>query len=132
MMKVSRKTDYGLVLLADLIKKPGEWVALSSIAKNRGVSEKFMSRLATSLYKAGIVISREGAKGGYRLARQPREITMGDIIHALEGETSLVRCLCRQGDCRMEKTCDQKKVWSRLQNRLDGVLTGTTLADMTH
>src|SRR5690625_7937979 len=86
MMKISTKGRYGLTIMIELARKFGEGpTSLKSIAKDNDLSEHYLEQLAAPLRNAGLIKSIRGAYGGYILAREPKEITAGDIIRVLEG-----------------------------------------------
>lgn len=127
MLRLSRKVDYGLAFLSSLADEPGAWVPLADVAKERGISVKFLSQLAGSLKSAGLVTSREGVGGGYRLAQKPSAIDLKEVIEALEGDTSLQSCLVKSGSCPIEKGCTHKPMWMRIQKRLDNMLSDVSI-----
>ena len=107
-MKFSTRTRYGTRLMIRLgLSDTKDPVLLKDIAKKEGMSEKYLSQIIIPLKAAGLVDSFRGAHGGYSLARQPRHITVGDIVFALEGEIDLsprrpstvVRMPCARARC---------------------------------
>lgn len=130
MLRLSRKVDYGLAFLSALAVEPGVWVSLSDVAQERGISVKFLSQLAGSLKNAGLVSSREGVGGGYRLTRRPSSIDLKQVITALEGDTVLVGCLVKPGDCPAEGKCNQKSMWTKIQSKLDRMLSGISVEEI--
>src|SRR5699024_12879340 len=92
MMKISTKGRYGLTIMIELARKFGEGpTSLKSIAKDNDLSEHYLEQLATPLRNAGLIKSIRGAYVGYILAREPKEITAGDIISVVEGPITPVR-----------------------------------------
>ena len=93
-MKISTKGRYGLRILLDLALHAKESPRqMKEIAQSQQISEKYISRLILSLNKAGLIISLRGAKGGLQLAKPPKEITLLDIIEAMEGPVCIVECV---------------------------------------
>lgn len=130
MLRLSRKVDYGLAFLSALAGEPKEWVSLAGVAEERGISVKFLSQLAGSLKDAGLVTSREGVGGGYKLAKRPSSIDLKQVIEALEGDTALQSCLVKSGSCPIEKGCTHKPMWVRIQKKLDGMLAGVSIEEL--
>ena len=131
MLRLSRKVDYGLAFLSTLAERPGEWVALSAVAEKRRISPKFLSQLAVSLRGAGIIDSREGVGGGYKLKKQARQVRIKDVVEALEGNLALVDCLAHQErPCPIEGVCIQKPMWRKVQGQLDNALSKISLSDL--
>jgi Rrf2 family protein len=131
MLRLSRKVDYGLAFLSELANNPKDWTALSEVSGRRKISSKFLSQLAMALRGAGLIISKEGIGGGYKLVKKPSDINIKEVVEALEGKMALVDCFCASGNqrCSMRDNCDQKEVWSRVQNELGNTLARITLAD---
>lgn len=133
MFKVSTKGDYGLLLLSALAESygnAGAFVALKEIAEKKHLSLSYISQIILPLKNAGLVESREGAHGGYRLARDPSKITMMEVLEVLEGPVSPVRC-CenKKGKCGSEPYCATKFTWQDAKNLLIYFLKNKTLAD---
>lgn len=116
MFKVSTKGDYALLLMTALAEKweapDGSFVSLKKIAKEKHLSFPYLSQLVLSLKKAGLVESKEGFSGGYRLSQNPSEISLISILEATEGKIAPVKC-CREKEnqCQCETVCDVKYAW---------------------
>lgn len=132
MLRLSRKVDYGLAFLSELARRPSEWVSLSAVSRDRKISSKFLSQLAVSLRGAGLISSREGINGGYKLSRGAKMIPLNDIVAALEGDMALVDCLAKGSShrCPIEKVCPQRSMWNRVQGQFDRTLAKIKLSDI--
>jgi len=111
----------------------GGAVSLKKIAQQQDISEKYLEHLFASLKKAHLLVSVRGAQGGYRLARPPAEITVGDIVRVLEGTVSVTDCAADHPDgevCSRLEHCVVHKVWIKVKDRINEVLDGITLEDM--
>ena len=95
-----------------------------------GISFDYLEKIISRLEKAGLVKSKKGSQGGYFLAKSPRKIRRGEIIRAVEVNTSLVKCTAKSGYCPIKNKCFAKKFWDRLQKTLDTTLNSLTLADL--
>lgn len=133
MFKISTKGDYGLLLLSALAEEyiKGEGlVALKEIAEKKHLSLPYISQIILPLKNAGLVTSKEGKHGGYRLAREPSKITMMEVLEVLEGPVSPVRCCGNEkGKCGSEPYCSSKFTWQEAKNLLIYFLKHKTLAD---
>jgi Rrf2 family protein len=105
-----------------------ENVKLKDIAERQDIPIKYLEQIISSLNKAGFVKSERGPNGGYRLSRSPDEYTVGMIINLIEGGTVPVSCLA--GECGRSDRCVSMILWKKLNDAVNSVLDGTTLADM--
>ncbi|SEJ11379.1 transcriptional regulator, BadM/Rrf2 family [Lachnospiraceae bacterium A10] len=133
-MKISTKGRYALRLMLDLATyNTGEPISLKDISRRQGISEKYLEQIISMLNKAGFVRSVRGAQGGYMLRRDPSEYTVGDILRQTEGDLSPVTCVGMDGvDCDNENACVTVRVWSKLNDAINEVVDGITLADLVN
>lgn len=131
-MKLSTKGRYGLMAMNNLKENMGKGpIALKDIARDENLSESYLEQLFTLLRKADLVKSIRGAGGGYVLARDPKNIAIGEIINALEGDISLSCCdLGKKEACGKESNCATRDILSKLQGQIENVMESMTLADM--
>ena len=130
-MQITRSGEYGLRGLLFLAKQPAERVSLvSEISKDQNIPETFLAKIFQRLSKAGLLRSIRGAKGGFSLGKPANEITMREIIEALEGPIALNRCLLKEGECAEEKSCPMHLVWEEVQRRFVEILDRTTMEDL--
>lgn len=116
-MKLSTKGRYGLRAMIDLaIYSETEPVSIQSIADRQNISERYLEQLMAKLKKAGLVTSTRGAGGGYRLAKETGDISVGDILRALEGDLRAVTCGAQEGEggCEKADLCVSRYVWQRI------------------
>ena len=120
-MKISTKGKYGLRAMIDLAQYSGqEAVSISSIAQRQKISESYLEQLMAKLKKSGLVISTRGAAGGYRLERPASEISVGDVLRALEGDVRAVICTAQTEEgCEGEELCVTKYVWQRINESIE-------------
>lgn len=127
MLKVSTRGRYGLRALVDMTVNSGEGpVSLVQVAKRQAISLNYLEQVFGMLRKAGIVVSIKGAGGGYRLARAAEEITVKDILEALEGEFSIVDRIPGVGEDALHRAIE-KLVWSRIDESVNRFLEEKTL-----
>ncbi len=115
-MKISTKGRYALRLMLDLaLNNTGEYITIKSIAARQNISEKYLEQIISLLNRAGYVKSIRGAQGGYRLARDPGEYTVGMILRLTEGSLAPVECVDEEtGNCNRNNGCVTKEVWAEL------------------
>lgn len=120
-MKLSTKRRYGLRALIDLAVYSGqEAVSIQSIAKRQNISDRYLEQLMGKLRRAGLVVSIRGAGGGYRLARPAGEISVGEVLRALEGNLDAVTCPgTEEGPgCEDADLCVTRYVWKRINDSI--------------
>lgn len=132
-MKISTKGRYGLRAMIDLALNAGEGhVSLKSIADRQDISECYLEQLILNLKKAGLVISIRGAQGGYKLDRHPKEISIGEILRALEGSLAPVECVenSEESDCCRSDFCVQRVIWEKIRDSVNSVVDSISLHDI--
>lgn len=130
-MKLSTKGRYGLKAMFYLsVHSENGPVPLKNIAKNQNISEQYLEQLFSTLRKKGLVKSVRGSQGGYLLSKEPREITIGDILIALEGPVSLSECIVDEDFCANSSSCITKVVWEKVKKGIDEVIHSINLQDM--
>lgn len=121
-MKLSTKGRYGLRALIDLAQySQHEPVSITSIASRQGISERYLEQLMAMLKKAGIVKSIRGAGGGYIIEKDLKDISVGDVLRALEGSLEPVECSGINSDegCEAADVCVTKYVWQRINDSIN-------------
>lgn len=129
-MKVSTKGRYGLQAMVDLgVYSKEKHVSLKSIAERLSMSENYLEQLMALLKKNNLVVSIRGAQGGYALSKPPEEITIGEILRALEGSLAPTDCSCKGNPvhCALDGKCVTKTVWEKIRDSIDRVVDGITL-----
>ena len=132
-MKLSTRGRYGLKAMFDLaLHSSDEPIPLRNIAERQDISEHYLEQLISSLRKAGLVKSVRGAYGGYILAKKPREITVGDVLRALEGPCGLVDCVLEVNaqKCSKYDDCITRTVWAKIRDSMIKTAEPITLEDM--
>ena len=128
-MKLSTKGRYGLRALLDIAQNSGdgEIVSIQSIARRQDISESYLEQLIRKLKTAGFLNSVRGAGGGYVLAKEPQEITVGDVLRALEGSIKAVNCGGEIMECERADLCVTRLVWERVNSAIEEAVDGITL-----
>ncbi len=132
-MKISTKGRYGLRALIDLAQYSEiEPVSISSIANRQGISERYLEQLMTLLKKAEIIKSIRGAGGGYVLARDTGDISVGDVLRALEGSLEPVECAAfhEEDSCAASDVCVTKYVWQRINESINRTVDEISLKQL--
>jgi Rrf2 family transcriptional regulator, iron-sulfur cluster assembly transcription factor len=127
-MKISRGTDYGIQGILYLARQPLEKVnLLHDVAQAQNVPESYLAKIFQDLVKAGLVRSHRGAKGGFSLARPGSQITLRQVIEALQGPISLNRCLDVREGCPNSETCPVSEVLRKAQEEMLATLDAANL-----
>lgn len=114
-----------------MAQQPSERLVLvSEISRNQNIPETFLAKIFQRLSKAGLLRSSRGSKGGFSLGKPANEITMREVIEAIEGPIALNRCLRREGECEEEGVCPIHQVWEKAQERFLEILDRTTMEDL--
>lgn len=134
-MKLTTKGRYGLRAAIDLaMYAKHEPVSLSDVAERQNISISYLEQLIAKLKKAGIVQSTRGAQGGYALAKNPEEISVGEILRALEGSLSPVDCSAVDGEgeteCSASGLCVTKYVWKRINDSINDTVNNMFLSEL--
>ncbi|MCM1192063.1 MAG: Rrf2 family transcriptional regulator [Butyrivibrio sp.] len=131
-MKISTKGRYAVRVMLDLaLNDTGECIKVKDIAGRQGISEKYLEQIIGVLNRAGYVKSVRGAQGGYRMAKDPGEYTVGMILRLTEGTMAPVACLEEGAPvCERCDTCETVEVWKELYRAVNNVIDNVTVADL--
>jgi FeS assembly SUF system regulator len=130
-LRISKLTDYGIVLLARFAAGPPDaQLSARGMAECTALPLPAVSKMLKQLAGAGLLESLRGAKGGYRLARAPEAITVAEIVHALEGPIALMECTAGPGHCEVEAHCTVSEPWHRINRAVHDALSQVTLAEL--
>jgi len=129
-MKLSTRSRYGLRALLEVAIAGKGPVILRNVCEKQDLSAKYLERIFTDLKKAGIVGSVRGAGGGFLLLRPPSEITVLEIVRALEKGFGTADCVSDPAECDRSKKCPARKAWVRVTEAMLGALGSISLADL--
>lgn len=132
-MKLSTKGRYGLRAMIDLARySEKEPVSINSIAARQDISERYLEQLVALLRKAGLVNSIRGATGGYVLAKKANEISVGDVLRALEGSLEPVKCAAYYSEdgCMAADGCVTKYVWQKINDSINDTVNHMMLDEL--
>lgn len=130
MLRISRLTDYATVVMTCIAARPGDVLSTAQIAEATRLELPTVSKLLKALMHAGLVASFRGARGGYQLARDAREISLAQIVEALEGPIGMTECSVADGQCNREAQCNVRGSWRQVSHALSASLHGIRLIDM--
>ncbi len=126
-MQITRQADYALRAVYYLSHLgPEERAATSQIAQEQRIPPSFLAKIVSQLSVAGLLQTSRGARGGVSLARSPEEITLLDVVEAIDGPILLNECVGCAGDCSFGEDCPMKPVWQETQADLVRRLKGIT------
>ncbi|MBM3307847.1 MAG: Rrf2 family transcriptional regulator [Candidatus Eisenbacteria bacterium] len=130
-MRVTTRGRYGLRVVMELAACRGRGpMTASAIARNQGISGKYVRVLAARLGAAGIVTAVRGPRGGYALTREPSAITAREVVAALEGPLAPVACVHDALSCPRSRRCAARDVWCDVARAVDGVLASLTMDEL--
>ena len=131
MIRMTKQTDYGIVLLTRMASLPGRQFNATELAAESRLPQPTVSKILKILARAGLLDSQRGVKGGYTLAREPEAITVTEVIGALEGPIGLTeRIDDTPGECSHEAGCPVRGNWHRINEAIRQALDGINLAEM--
>ena len=132
MLRMSKLTDYGTMVLAQLAASDPGWTTTGQVADATHLGPPTVSKLLKALVHSGLVVSSRGVQGGYALARPAAEISAAEILDALEGPVAITECSSSQGACDLESYCRVGTAWQRINHSIRKALEGVSLADLQH
>lgn len=130
MLKLSKLTDYAAVVMAQIARHPERAHAAADLAEAVQLPHPTVSKTLKMLVRAGLLTSRRGAQGGYRLSRPAAQITASDIIAAIEGPVAMTECSHADGDCDLISSCGVADNWQRVTLGVRTLLDSVTLAHL--
>ncbi|NJC97281.1 MAG: Rrf2 family transcriptional regulator [Anaerolineales bacterium] len=130
-MQITRQADYAVRAIMHLARVGNsERSATSTIAKEQNIPPSFLAKIISQLSIAGLLHTSRGARGGVTLARDPKDITLLDVVEAIDGPIQLNECVGNDGVCTFDENCPVKPVWCDAQDELVRRLKGTNFADI--
>ena len=129
-MQITRQADYAVRAVLHLARSGEQRTATSTIAEEQHIPPSFLAKIISQLSIAGLLHTSRGARGGVTLARHPGEITLLEVIEAIDGPIQLNECVGEMGTCTFDDECPLRPVWCEAQEELVGRLKGTNFADM--
>lgn len=130
MLRVSRLTDYATVVMAVMAAAPAEVQSAPGVAEQAGLEATTVAKVLKPLAQAGLLEGFRGANGGYRLARGVDDITLADIVEAMEGPLAMTECSVHDDACSLTSQCNVRGNWQRINGIIADALREVTLAGL--
>ncbi len=131
MLRISKLTDYGTIILACLAATPGSRLTAAELAERTHVGLPTVSKLLKSFHRAGLLTSTRGSRGGYLLARPASAISAATIIDAIEGPVAITECSGIHSACDLEQSCSTGSAWQRINGAIRRSLDDISLAQLS-
>ena len=133
MLRLNRMTDYGIVVLGQMAQDVGRVRTAAALAEASGVPVPTVSKLLKQMTAASLITARRGAKGGYALDRPAAEVTVTEIIQALEGPIALTACVEGSDEqCNVARLCPIRGGWEKVNGAIRQALEAVSLSDLVH
>lgn len=129
-MQITRQADYAVRAVLHLANTGDQRTATSMIAEAQHIPPSFLAKIISQLSIAGLLHTSRGARGGVTLARDAKDITLLEVVEAIDGPIQLNECVANNGACTFEDDCPLRPVWCDAQEELVGRLKSTNFADM--
>jgi Rrf2 family protein len=130
-MQITRQADYAVRAVYHLTKLgPDNRAATSQIAEEQHIPPSFLAKIISQLSVAGLLHTSRGARGGVSLARDPEEISLLDVVEAIDGPILLNECVADGADCKFTEDCPMRPIWCEAQQHLIERLQGTSFAEI--
>lgn len=133
MIRITKATDYGILLLSHFARRSEEAVLnAKDLSAMTHIPLPMVTKILKTLAHAQLLDSHRGSRGGYVLKRRPQDISLTQVIHAIEGPVSLTECAEGPGVCSLETMCPVQSNWMRINQAIQHALSGITLAQIAH
>jgi Rrf2 family protein len=129
MLQIRRETDYAIRCIYYLSERD-KIVMVDEISREMHIPKSFLAKILQRLSKAGIVTSYVGVKGGFNLAKTPGQISLYDIIVAIEGPVALNKCTVNKRSCSLSRTCKVHPIWVNIRDEIEALLRKSTFNRM--
>jgi FeS assembly SUF system regulator len=130
-LKLTKKADYGLIAMRHLAGRPRTAAcSAKDVAEAYGLPQEALAKILQRLVRAKLLVSQQGAGGGYALARDARNISALEVIHAIEGPLFMTSCSAHQGDCEQSRKCTVREPLRKVSEKIQQVLMRMKIADM--
>jgi Rrf2 family protein len=131
MMRISMKTDYGLIALKHISSQDnGRLINAKEIAARFNLPPNLLAKILQSLAHSGILEAQKGSGGGYRMARDPASVTLTEVFESIEGPVHMVMCTSTDGCCTLEERCTVKNGLVNLESKFAEFFNNVTLSDV--
>ncbi|RMF08117.1 MAG: SUF system Fe-S cluster assembly regulator [Alphaproteobacteria bacterium] len=132
MIRLTKLADYAVVLMSSIAEHPDAVHAAADVARDTHIPAPTVSKILGAMARAGLLVSHRGLKGGFSLARAPQEITVADVIRAIDGPIALTNCIEEApGACEILDCCRVRGYWYRINAAVTSALEDVTLAEIS-
>ena len=131
MLRLSKLTDYGIVLMTAMAAESERLFSAPELSMSTSLEQPTVSKVLKILAKSGLIQSFRGAHGGYMIDGQPQHISVADVITAMEGPIGITECSVHEGLCAQEAVCALRSNWRRISSAIETALADVTLEEMT-
>ncbi|MDX1460873.1 MAG: SUF system Fe-S cluster assembly regulator [Xanthomonadales bacterium] len=131
MLRISKLSDYAIMVMVALCDRPGTVASAQSLAERTHLELPTVSKVLKLLGRAGLVDSFRGVNGGYRVDREAAEVSVAEIITAIEGPIAMTECSIEDGLCSVEHLCSLRENWQRISDAVARAIGDVSLAEMT-
>lgn len=132
MLRVTKLTDYATVVLTVLAVRPAEVHSATELAEAAGLEATTVAKILKPLAQAGLVVASRGAHGGYKLSRDAAQISLIEIVEAMEGPLAMTECSAQDSHCGIAQKCGARANWRLINDVVADALRGFTLQQMLH
>ena len=132
MLRISKLTDYAIVILVHICQQPDKFFQASTIARHTTIAKPTVSKLLKQLTKQQILSSQRGVTGGYKIAVNPDKISIAKIITALEGPLAITECSLSNTHCSIAAKCTISPIWLQINTVIYNTLQQHSLSDLMH
>ena len=132
MLRLSKKADYALMAMRHLARKTsgGPSTSAREIAEQYDIPIELMAKVLQRLVRRGLLVSQQGTRGGYQLSRAPIQITVADVIQAIEGPVTVTACTTDEGQCEQFSKCNVRDPLFKVRERILSALGECTIAEL--
>lgn len=127
MLRIARLTDYATVVMTVLAEAPGAVLSTTELADRAGLEATTVAKVLKPLAQHGLVEAFRGSAGGYKLARDARDINLGDVVEAMEGPLAMTECCSADTGCAISRACRSRHAWQRVNHLIADALRATPL-----
>jgi FeS assembly SUF system regulator len=130
MLRIGKLTDYAMLIMSQMAKDSLSILSATALADVLHLAPPTVSKILKMLSDAGLVTSIRGADGGYRLAKSAAEITVAEVIAAMEGELAMTECCESSSLCSINSMCAMRENWQKINKMIHSLLSGVSILDM--
>ena len=132
MLRITKMTDYAVLILANLALHDNKLLTAKEIASETHISLPTTQKILKKLSRKNLVISKQGVSGGYSLDPETKKISVATLLEKLDGDLSITQCSSNDDQCEVEDFCNIGNAWQMINQRVQWALNDITLGDLIH